>query len=43
MGVEIKGIKTLHELRAGDFINGFSFETKTWNGETFYVLKSIDF
>lgn len=42
-GVDMKGIKTLHELKAGDFINQYSFETKTWNGETFYVLKSIDF
>lgn len=41
IGVEIIGLKSIHELRTGDIIKNFSFETKKWNGDTFYVLKSI--
>lgn len=42
LGVEIHGIRSVHELRPGDTIKRFEFVTKHWNGETFYVLKSID-
>lgn len=41
-GVIIKGLKTIQELKKGDFINSLKFETKNWNGETFYVLKEIE-
>lgn len=41
-GVEVKGLKTIQELKKGDAVKSFEFVTKKWNGETFYVLKSID-
>ena len=41
-GVEIKGLKTIQELRAGDSIKKIVYETKKWNDETFYVLKYIE-
>jgi hypothetical protein len=41
-GVNIKGLKTIQELKKGDTVTSFSFETKKWNGETFYVLKEIE-
>ena len=41
-GVEIKGLKTIQELKKGDSIKVQKFETKKWNGETFYVLKEIE-
>lgn len=41
-GVEVTGLKTIQELKKGDSVKKLSFETKTWNGETFYVLKSIE-
>lgn len=41
-GVDIKGLKTIQELKKGDIIKGLKFETKKWNGETFYVLKEIE-
>lgn len=42
IGVELKGIKTVQELKKGDTLKSFEFTTKKWNGETFYVLKMID-
>ena len=41
-GVELKGLKTIQELKKGDCVKGLKFETKNWNGETFYVLKEIE-
>ena len=41
-GVDIRGLKTLQELKRGDVVHKFEFVTKKWNGETFYVLKMID-
>jgi hypothetical protein len=41
-GVKVNGLKTVQELNKGEVLKSFEFETKTWNGETFYVLKSID-
>jgi hypothetical protein len=41
-GVTIKGLTTLQELKKGDTLKSFAFETKKWNNETFYVLKEID-
>lgn len=41
-GVEIKGLKTIQELKLGDTVKNFEFVTKHWNGETFYVLKMIE-
>jgi hypothetical protein len=40
--VNVKGLVTVHELKPGDVLKNFEYETKTWNGETFYVLKSIE-
>lgn len=42
IGVEVTGLKTIHEIKAGDIIKKFEFIAKKWNGETFYVLKSIE-
>lgn len=42
IGVSISGLVTVQELKKGDTLKNISFETKHWNGETFYVLKSID-
>ena len=39
IGIELKCV---HELKKGDHVKNMSFETKKWNGETFYVLKSIE-
>lgn len=40
--VEVKGLVTVHELKTGDVLKNCEYDTKTWNGETFYVLKSIE-
>jgi len=42
MGVALTGIKTIHELKKGDVIKSFEYSTKIWNGDSFYVLKSIN-
>ena len=42
LGVQVTGLKTIYELRPGDIVKNVQFVTKKWNGETFYVLKSID-
>lgn len=42
IGVFVSGLKTVHELKKDDLIKNLEFDTKTWNGETFYVLKSIE-
>lgn len=42
VSVNVKGLCTVQELKAGDVIKEFSFKTKQWNGETFYVLESIE-
>jgi hypothetical protein len=34
-------LKCVHDLKKGDAIKNFSFESKKWNGETFYVLTEI--
>lgn len=41
-GVDVIGLKTVQELKKGDVLKKFEFITKTWNGETFYVLKMIE-
>lgn len=41
-GVETKGFKTIYELKPGDNIKHIEFFKKEWNGETFYILKSIE-
>jgi hypothetical protein len=41
-GVEIKGLKSIHELVKGDSIKSYQTVKKTWNGNVFYVLKYID-
>jgi hypothetical protein len=41
-GVEIRGLKTLQELKKGEILKKVEFVTKKWNGETFYVLKMIE-
>jgi hypothetical protein len=41
-GVDVKGLKTIQELKQGDVVKSFEFETKKWNGEVFYVLKMIE-
>ena len=42
IGVEVIGFKSIQEIKAGDEIKQFEFVTKSWKGETFYVLKSIE-
>jgi hypothetical protein len=42
-GVTINGFKSLYELKQGDLIEKFEMNKKLWNGEVFYVLKSITF
>lgn len=41
-GVDVKGLKTVQELKKGDVLKKFEFVTKEWNGEKFYVLKMIE-
>ena len=41
MGVDVIGLKSLHELQNGDIIKSFEIITTNWNGSNFYVLKSI--
>jgi hypothetical protein len=40
--VEIKGLKSIHELVKGDIIKSYQTVKKMWNGNVFYVLKYID-
>lgn len=42
IGVSHIGLKTVHELVAGDTINRFTFSKRTWEGDTYRVLRSID-
>ncbi len=41
-GVEIKGLKTVQELKKGDVLTSVEYTRKIWNGSEFYVLKSIN-
>jgi hypothetical protein len=42
MGVSVSGPKTIHELKKGDTVKSYTYTSKIWEGDIFYVLKSID-
>jgi hypothetical protein len=42
MGVEVNGPKSIHDLKKGDVIEDFTYTSKIWKGDIFYVLKSIN-
>lgn len=43
VGVTMYGFKSLFEIKPGDVIEKIEFTQKKWNGETYYILKSINF